>query len=264
MTTKFLKLGLLTTLSIIPISALTISCKEEKKENANNNNNNNNTQNPETPNNAEIAKKLEEAKGKFSITTKEEFDYSTVRADEIKKDNIEQYFTLSGKLTGFTYTLSKLETIGEHELGVTYKIELSGQSVDRSFTFNGFKGLNLIDDYNYNDPNHFFAIALNKEHLNTIAFAAQQYTVESLVKQGWTLNFEDKSGYTLTKTNKYLMIEGKKFNVHTIKFTNPTPITQPFQGGPDHHAPFTEKGKEYHDKNNGFQIAIEDGVNEIV
>ena len=257
MTTKFLKLGLIGAVSVAAISALTVSCGKKETVNNNNQEGGGSTTNPE------IEKQLLAAKEKFSITTKEGVGHSTVRANEITKENIEQYFTLSGKLTGFTYTLSKLETIGEHQLRITYKIELSGQSVVYTAEFDGFKGLNLID-YDYNNADDFFAIALNKEHLNTIAFATQQYNedAEIIIKPGWTLNFEKKE-YELTKTDKYIMIKGKKFNVHKIKFVGENPVKSTLYESPV-EAPFTSQGKEWHDKNGGFQIAIEDGVNEIV
>ena len=48
-------------------------------------------------------------------------------------------------------------------------------------------------------------------------------------------------------------------NIHKIKFTTQTPIFIPDVLGSQYNAPFTKEGKEYHDKNGGFQIAIKDG-----
>ena len=110
----------------------------------------------------------------------------------------------------------------------------------------------------------FFTIALNKEHLNTIAFAAQRYTNADLTKPGWTLDFNNKANYELTKTGQYIIFNGVKMNIHKIKFIIEKPIFVPDVLGGPHNAPFTPQGKEYHDTNGGFQIAIQDGQNELV
>ena len=216
----------------------------------------------ETPSNPDVAQQLLAAKEKFSIDAKQ-VDHSQVRANEITKENFDTYFTLNGKMDGFSYVLNTIEPIGENQLKIHYKIELNGQSVDySSITFDGFKGLNQID-YDRTKPEDFLAIALNKEHLNTIAFAAQRYTNADLTKPGWTLNF-NKANYELTKTSQYIIFNGVKMNIHKIKFTTQTPIFIPDVLGGEYNAPFTEAGKEYHDKNGGFQIAIQDGQNELV
>ena len=215
----------------------------------------------ETPSNPDVEKQLLAAKDKLSIVAKQ-VDHSQVRANEITKENFETYFTLNGKMDGFNYVFDKIEPIGENQLKIYYKIELNGQSVDYSTTFDGFKGLNLID-YDYRQEKDFFTIALNKEHLNTIAFAAQRYTNADLTKPGWTLNF-NKANYELTKTSQYIIFNGVKMNIHKIKFTTQTPIFIPDVLGGKYNAPFTEAGKEYHDKNGGFQIAIQDGQDGLV
>ena len=215
----------------------------------------------ETPSNPDVEKQLLAAKEKFSIVAKES-GHSQVRANEITKENFDTYFTLNGKMEGFSYVLNKIEPIGENQLKIYYKIELNGQSVDYSVTFDGFKGLNQID-YDYRQEKDFFAIALNKEHLNTIAFAAQRYTKADLTKPGWTLKF-DKANYELTKTGQYIIFNGVKMNIHKIKFIIEKPIFVPDVLGGPHNAPFTPQGKEYHDTNGGFQIAIQDGQNELV
>ena len=109
----------------------------------------------------------------------------------------------------------------------------------------------------------FFTIALNKEHLNTIAFAAQKYTKADLTKPGWTLKF-DKANYELTKTGQYIIFNGVKMNIYKIKFIVEKPIFIPDVLGSQYNAPFTKEGKEYHDKNGGFQIAIQDGQDGLV
>ena len=216
----------------------------------------------ETPSNPDVEKQLLAAKEKFSIVAKQ-VDHSQVRANEITKENFDTYFTLNGKMDGFSYVLNTIEPIGENQLKIYYKIELNGQSVDySSITFDGFKGLNLID-YDYRQEKDFFTIALNKEHLNTIAFAAQRYTNADLTKPGWTLNF-NKANYELTKTGQYIIFNGVKMNIHKIKFIIEKPIFVPDVLGGPHNAPFTPQGKEYHDTNGGFQIAIQDGQNELV
>ena len=216
----------------------------------------------ETPSNPDVAQQLLAAKDKLSIVAKQ-VDHSQVRANEITKENFDTYFTLNGKMEGFNYVFNKVEPIGENQLKIYYKIELNGQSVDySSITFDGFKGLNLID-YDYTTEKDFFTIALNKEHLNTIAFAAQRYTNADLTKPGWTLNF-NKANYELTKTSQYIIFNGVKMNIHKIKFTTQTPIFIPDVLGGEYNAPFTEAGKEYHDKNGGFQIAIQDGQDGLV
>ena len=216
----------------------------------------------ETPSNPDVAQQLLAAKEKFSIDAKQ-VDHSQVRANEITKENFDTYFTLNGKMDGFSYVLNTIEPIGENQLKIHYKIELNGQSVDySSITFDGFKGLNQID-YDRTKPEDFLAIALNKEHLNTIAFAAQRYTNADLTKPGWTLNF-NKANYELTKTSQYIIFNGVKMNIHKIKFTTQTPIFIPDVLGGEYNAPFTEAGKEYHDKNGGFQIAIQDGQDGLV
>ena len=216
----------------------------------------------ETPSNPDVEKQLLAAKEKFSIDAKQ-VDHSQVRANEITKENFDTYFTLNGKMDGFSYVFNKIEPIGENQLKIHYKIELNGQSVDySSITFDGFKGLNLID-YDYRQEKDFFTIALNKEHLNTIAFAAQRYTNADLTKPGWTLDFNNKANYELTKTGQYIIFNGVKMNIHKIKFIIEKPILATVLGGP-HNAPFTPQGKEYHDKNGGFQIAIQDGQDGLV
>ena len=216
----------------------------------------------ETPSNPDVEKQLLAAKEKFSIVAKES-GHSQVRANEITKENFDTYFTLNGKMEGFSYVLNKIEPIGENQLKIYYKIELNGQSVDYSITFDGFKGLNQID-YDYRQEKDFFAIALNKEHLNTIAFAAQRYTNADLTKPGWTLDFNNKANYELTKTGQYIIFNGVKMNIHKIKFIIEKPIFVPDVLGGPHNAPFTPQGKEYHDTNGGFQIARKDGQNELV
>ena len=217
----------------------------------------------ETPSNPDVEKQLLAAKEQFSIVAKES-GHSQVRANEITKENFDTYFTLNGKMEGFSYVLNKIEPIGENQLKIYYKIELNGQSVDYSVTFDGFKGLNQID-YDYKKPEDFFAVALNKEHLNTIAFAAQRYTNADLTKPGWTLNFDNKANYELTKTNQYIILNnGVKMNIYKIKFIVEKPIFIPDVLGSQYNAPFTKEGKEYHDKNGGFQIAIQDGQDGLV
>ena len=217
----------------------------------------------ETPSNPDVEKQLLAAKEKFSIDAKQ-VDHSQVRANEITKENFNTYFTLNGKMEGFSYVLNKIEPIGENQLKIYYKIELNGQSVDYSVTFDGFKGLNQID-YDYTQEKDFFAIALNKEHLNTIAFLAQKYKWPDEITQleGWTLDFNNRANYELTKTGQYIIFEGVKMNIHKIKFTAEKPISVTVLGGP-YNSPFTQAGKEYHDKNDGFQIAIEDGQEGLV
>ena len=217
----------------------------------------------ETPSNPDVEKQLLAAKEKFSIVAKQ-VDHSQVRANEITKENFNTYFTLNGEMEGFNYVFNKVEPIGENQLKIYYKIELNGQSVDySSITFDGFKGLNLID-YDYRQEKDFFTIALNKEHLNTIAFAAQRYTNADLTKPGWTLDFNNKANYELTKTGQYIIFNGVKMNIHKIKFIIEKPIFVPDVLGGPHNAPFTPQGKEYHDKNGGFQIAIKDGQDGLV
>ena len=216
----------------------------------------------ETPSNPDVEKQLLAAKEKFSIVAKQ-VDHSQVRANEITKENFDTYFTLNGKMDGFSYVFNKIEPIGENQLKIYYKIELNGHSVDySSITFDGFKGLNLID-YDYTQEKDFFTIALNKEHLNTIAFAAQKYTKADLTKPGWTLKF-DKANYELTKTGQYIIFNGVKMNIYKIKFIVEKPIFIPDVLGSQYNAPFTKEGKEYHDKNGGFQIAIQDGQDGLV
>ena len=217
----------------------------------------------ETPSNPDVEKQLLAAKEKFSIVAKES-GHSQVRANEITKENFDTYFTLNGKMDGFNYVLNKITPIGENQLKIHYKIELNGQSVDySSITFDGFKGLNLID-YDYTTEKDFFTIALNKEHLNTIAFLAQKYKWPDEITQleGWTLNF-NKANYELTKTSQYIIFNDVKMNIHKIKFTAEKPISATVLGGP-YDSPFTQAGKEYHDKNGGFQIAIKDGQEGLV
>ena len=218
----------------------------------------------ETPSNPDVAQQLLEAKEKFSIVAKE-FDHSQVRANEITKENFNTYFTLNGEMAGFNYVFNKIEPIGENQLKIYYKIELNGQSVDYSITFDGFKGLNQID-YDRTKPEDFLAIALNKEHLNAIAFAAQKYKWPDEITQleGWTLDFNNRANYELTKTGQYIIFNGVKMNIHKIKFIIEKPIFVPDVLGGPHNAPFTPQGKEYHDTNGGFQIAIQDGQNELV
>ena len=267
-TLKFLKFGLIGVASVTAISTLAISCNEKKNENANNNNSNStqkpgDTTTPQQPSvDAETQKKLEEAKNKFTVTLKEGSNYSTIRANEITKENFNNYFTLNGTLAGFTYTLTKLETNGEHGLTVYHNIELNKHTIESAINVEGFKGLNLID-YDYHKEKDFYSIALDKQHLNTIAFRVQNYTVGDIVKQGWTLKFEDKNNYELTNTGKYIIVGGVKMNVHKIKFVCEKPISSTFQNSPV-EAPFTEEAKKYHDENGGFQIAIKDGTNELV
>lgn len=196
-----------------------------------------------------ITEQLTYAKENFSITAKE-FDRSKFKVNEITNENIEQYFSLDGKVEGLNYCLSRIETIGDEQIIIYFKIEANGQSVESNqFIFSGFKGLNLID---YNP-----SIALDPSQLNKIAFGVQQYSEEDKNKyqqDGWTLNLNGT--YEATNTNKYIMIFGKKYYVWKLKFTTEKPI-QTISNG---ELPFTQKGKKWHDDNGGFSMAFEEGT----
>ena len=123
-----------------------------------------------------IEKQLTYAKENFSITAKE-FDRSKFKVNEITNENIEQYFSLDGKVEGLNYRLSRIETIGDEQIIIYFKIEANGQSIEsKQFIFSGFKGLNLID------PNP--SIAFDPSQLNKIAFGVQQYREEEKNKYG--------------------------------------------------------------------------------
>ena len=196
-----------------------------------------------------IEEQLTYAKENFSITAKE-FDRSNFRANWITNENIEKYFSLDGKVEGLDYRLSRIETIGDEQIIIYFKIEVNGQSMESNqFIFSGFKGLNLID---YNP-----SIALDPSQLNKIAFGVQQYSEEDKNKyqqDGWTLNLNGT--YEATNTNKYIMISGKKYYVWKLKFTTENPISTIKNG----NLPFTPKGKKWHDDNGGFSMAFEEGT----
>ena len=190
------------------------------------------------------------AKENFSITAKE-FDRSNFRVNEITNENIEKYFSLDGKVEGLDYRLSRIETIGDEQIIIYYKIEASGKIMETNpFIFGGFKGLNLID---YNP-----SIALDLSQLNKIAFDVQQYSEEEKNKYiqdgGWELNLNE--AYEATNTNKYIMISGKKYYVWKLKFTTQKPISTISNG----NLPFTQKGQKWHDDNGGFSMAFEEGT----
>ena len=191
------------------------------------------------------------AKENFSITAKE-FDRSNFRVNEITNENIEKYFSLDGKVEGLEYRLSRIETIGDEQIIIYFKIEVNGQSIEsKQFIFSGFKGLNLID---YNP-----SIALDKKGLDAIAFGVQQYSEEEKNKYiqdgGWELNLSNGT-YEAINTNKYIMISGKKYYVWKLKFTTQNPISTIKNG----NLPFTQKGKKWHDDNGGFSMAFEEGT----
>lgn len=82
------------------------------------------------------------AREKFSIDVKEGVDRSKVRVNEITNKNIEKYFSLDGKVEGLDYRLSRIETIGDEQIIIYYKIEASGENMETNpFLFGGFKGL---------------------------------------------------------------------------------------------------------------------------
>lgn len=198
-----------------------------------------------------ITEQLTYAKENFSITAKE-FDRSNFRVNWITNENIEKYFSLDGKVEGLDYRLSRIETIGDEQIIIYFKIEANGQSVESNqFIFSGFKGLNLID---YNP-----SIALDLSELNKIAFMVQQYSEEDKNKYiqdgSWTLNLLNGT-YEATNTNKYIMISGKKYYVWKLKFTTEKPISTISNGD----LAFTQKGQKWHDDNGGFSMAFEEGT----
>lgn len=191
------------------------------------------------------------AKENFSITAKN-FDRSKFKVNEITNENIEQYFSLDGKVEGLNYRLSRIETIGDEQIIIYFKIEASDGMVEtKQFIFGGFKGLNLID---YNP-----SIALDLSELNKIAFMVQQYSEEDKNKYiqdgSWTLNLLNGT-YEATNTNKYIMISGKKYYVWKLKFTTEKPISTISNGD----LAFTQKGQKWHDDNGGFSMAFEEGT----
>ena len=209
--------------------------------------------------------KLVYAASTFELKEKANSGISTINPGTIKDEvTLTKYFDFVGKLDDVTYQFlqAKPSPNDNHSLEVKYELSYEGVAKQKIFVLTGFRDVNQID-YDYNNKDDFFSIALNKEHLNTIAFVTQQYNYTNHIQAGWTLNFDNKNNYELTKTGKYIIFNGEKMNVWKIKFIIEKPIKTTFQNGP-YDAYFSEAGKEYHDANGGFQIAIKDGVNEIV
>ena len=224
-TLKFLKFGLIGVASVTAISTLAISCNEKKNENANNNNSDS-TQKPSDTNNQEqIKQTLEAAKNAFTLTSIKEKPITDVRANTIKNAaQLKEYFTETpgadfGIDKGFTYTFKSANPKGETSLDVVYVISYKDTKETKETTINltGFKGINQID---YNLEDDFFKIALDKEHLNTIAFFAQEYNFFKLDHfKTWKLT-EDPTRYEATKTGQYFIFKDSKYYIYKINFKN--------------------------------------------
>ena len=253
MTTKFLKLGLLTTLSIIPISALTISCSKQKVQEEN-------KEDEIIPN---LEQQLEDAAKKFTIKYKG-VDRSKVYAESVRNEvELKKYVDFEGQENNFEYTFKESTAIEKTKLKVTYTIKIKDKNntKDKEFILDGFRDVDWID-YNLEDPADFFKIALDKEHLNTIAYEAQKYNhYKKDMFKTWKLT-EDPSRYEATKTNKYFMIGESKYSIYEIKFADTEdkrPIIAQFSdsiglGTDQFEVPFTKEGA----KKNPFLFAVKE------
>ena len=248
---RFLTFGLITTLSITSISTLTISCG--KKTNTNN-------EDTTKPNNEQILEQsLNNALKNFNIRTKT--NSSNIYAKEITNENqLKQYVEFEGKAENFEYIFVSSNPINKTQLEVEYTIKIQNKQQNKRIILDGFRDIDSID-YDINNVNDFFKIALNKEHLNTIAFFAQEYnfyTEGSFTK--WTLALDKEDRFKATKTNKYFMLDGSKYSIYEIEFVNTDskkPIIAELASFPDWgsiEAVFTEKGKT----KNPFLFAIKE------
>ena len=252
MTTKFLKLGLLTTLSIIPISALTISCSKQKVQEEN-------KEDEIIPN---LEQQLEDAAKKFTIKDKG-VDRSKVYAESVKDEvELKKYVDFEGQENNFEYTFKESTAIEKTKLKVTYTIKIKDKNntKDKEFILDGFRDVDWID-YNLENPDDFFKIALDKEHLNTNAFFAQEYNfyTEKMFKT-WKLT-DKPERYEATKTDQYFIFKDQKYYIWKINFKNTEnlkPIIAEFADS-NHlsgeiEAVFTEKGA----KRNPFLFAVKE------
>ena len=140
-TLKFLKLGLIGTISVTAIAALTVSCGKKETVNNNNQEGGGSTTNPE------VEQQLSKAVAAFNVTKKQDVNLTNVLATSINKDNFLEYFVEtigSGfeKEKGFAYTLETVKPKADDatQLEVVYAISYKTATPQtKSFSFDGFK-----------------------------------------------------------------------------------------------------------------------------
>ena len=249
-TLKFLKFGLIGVASMTAISTLAISCKKSETVDTNN----------QEQNQEQIKQTLQAAEKAFTITPKGQ-THSQVLAKDIEDNEteLEKYFNVTpgadfGIDKGFTYTFKSAKPNGATSLDVVYVISHKDtkETKEKTITLTGFKDVNLID-YDLKNPADFFKIALDKNHLDTIAFFAQDYNfVTQDMFKTWTLN-TDKEIYKATKTEQYLIFNGSKYYIWEVNFVEHT-TKKPIYAVPSEsngglgsdpiNADFTDKGKQ--------------------
>ena len=211
-----------------------------------------------------IETKLQEAFEAFKIEpkTSPETPTSNVLASTIANETeLEKYFDIKGKMEDVQYTFTSHKSIEEHGLEVKYTLTYQGKTKEKIFNLNGFKGVNQID-YNLENPDDFFKIALDKQHLDTIAFFAQEYNfyTQDMFKT-WKLT-EEPERYEATKTDQYFIFKDSKYYIWKINFKN-TENLEPIiaeladsshLGQGEIKALFTEKGKQ----RNPFLFAVKE------
>ena len=255
-TLKFLKFGLIGVASVTTISTLTISCGKKA------NTNNEDTQKPGDTNNQEqIKQTLQAAIDAFNLKAKEGNPHSNINSKTIIDEvTLKTYFDFVGTSKDVTYQFLNAKSSGENNLEVKYKLIYKGEEKEKTILLTGFKGVNQID---YNLEDDFFKIALDKKHLDTIAFFAQEYNFYDLsMFKTWTLT-EDPKRYEATKTDQYFILENSKYYIYKINFKNTTglePIIVELSDSAPQFAPgsfnivFTKQGE----KRNPFLFAVKE------
>ena len=171
--------------------------------------------------------KLVDAASKFDLKEKTGSGISNINPDTIKDEaTLTKYFDFVGKVNDVTYQFleAKPSSKDNHSLEVKYNLTYEGEDRVKEFSLKGFRDVNQID-YDLNNPADFFKIALDKNHLDTIAFFAQEYNffTHDMFKT-WTLN-TDPSIYKETKTNKYFYYNNSKYYIWEVNFVESTEQT---------------------------------------
>lgn len=204
--------------------------------------------------------KLVHAESTFNLKAKSGQTISNIDPKSItNEETLKTYFDFVGKLEDVTYKFEEAKPSKQNDLEVKYTLSYEGEDKVKTITLTGFRDVNQID---FNPDTDGWKIAFDKEHLDTIAFLAQEYNFYPKdAFKTWTLTTEE-SKYEATKTGQYFIVGKSKYYIYEIKFKNTTglePIIAEFVettglGGAPINAPFTAQGA----KRNPFLFAVKE------